>query len=267
MRRELLLSIGLLASVAAGGGSAAAADFSVKAPPAEAPAVVPDWVGFYVGIHGGGGWGHTSFEPAFVSNSPLLLAVAPPNASPKGGVFGGQAGYNWQWGPAVGGLEVDFSGADISETSPFFIPIPSVTPPSPLTRFTFTREAKIDELASARGRLGYLVFPNLLLYGTAGVGWGHSRLNTTQLDNISGILVSSTSFSNEIGWVAGAGVEWKFWDHWLLRGEWLHYDFGRHNDNATPNFFFPGVTTPPFAVLLNTKTTLDVARAALSYKF
>ena len=260
MLREFVFSVGLLASVAVGGRSAVAADLSVTPPPA-APAVLPDWVGFYVGIHGGGGWGHTSFDPAFVSNSPLLLAVAPPEASPKGGVFGGQVGYNWQWGPAVGGLELDFSGADIKETSTFFIPIPI------LTRFTFTREAKIDELASVRGRLGYLLFPNLLLYGTAGVGWGHSQLNTTQLDNISGTLVSSTSFSNEIGWVAGAGGEWKFWDHWLLRGEWLHYDFSWHNDNATPNFFFPGVITPPFAILVNTRNKVDVARAALSYKF
>jgi outer membrane immunogenic protein len=199
MRREFVFSIGLLASVAGGGGSAVAADLPARqAPPAAAPAVVPDWVGFYVGIHGGGGWGHTSFEPAFVSNSPLLLDVAPPNASPKGGVYGGHFGYNWQWGPAVGGLEVDFSGAEIKETSSFSIPLPI------LTGIAFTREVKIEELASARGRVGYLIIPNLLLYGTAGVGWGHSRLNTTQF---AGSVVSSTSYSNDFGWVAGAGAE------------------------------------------------------------
>jgi hypothetical protein len=82
------------------------------------------------GIHGGG-WGHTSFQPAFTSNSPLLLAVAPPDASPSGGVFGRQVGYNWQWWRVLGGLEVDFSGADLKETSTFFIPIPGVTPRLP----------------------------------------------------------------------------------------------------------------------------------------
>ena len=86
-----------------------------------------------------------------------------------------------------------------------------------------------------------MIFPNLLLYGTAGVGWAHSRLTTTQL-SAAGALVTATSFSDEFGWVAGAGLEWKFWDHLLLRGEWLHYDFGQHNDNAVS--FSPRVNAP-----------------------
>jgi outer membrane immunogenic protein len=118
MRNGLVFSVGLLALIVAGGGAAVAADLPLKAPPPMAPPV-SDWTGFYVGIHGGGGWGHTSFDPAFTSNSALLLAVAPPNANPTGGVFGGQVGYNWQWGSVVGGLELDFSGADINQSSSF----------------------------------------------------------------------------------------------------------------------------------------------------
>src|SRR6266849_7709248 len=145
MHRDFLFGIGLLASVAAGAGSAVAADMPVRPPPAAAPATccaVPDWVGFYVGIHGGGGWGHTSFEPQEfeVDESPLLF----PNSSSKGGVFGFQFGHNWQWGPVVGGLEIDFSGADIKESTTFF---------EPTSATFFTRDLKIDALASARGRL------------------------------------------------------------------------------------------------------------------
>src|SRR5882672_4033019 len=177
MRRDFLVGIGLFAAVAAGAGSALAADIPLRpAPPVAAPAtccVVPDWVGFYVGIHGGGGWGHTSFDPQFFSTNSLFgpnPSFVPPNSSGSGGVFGFQFGHNWQWGPVVGGLEIDFSGASIKETSTF------VFPGFPFN--TETAETKIDELASARGRLGYLVFPNWLLYGTAGIGWGHFRLNT-----------------------------------------------------------------------------------------
>jgi outer membrane immunogenic protein len=147
---DFLLGIGLLASVAAGAGSALAADIPVRPPPVAAPVTrcaVPDWVGFYVGIHGGGGWGHTSFEPqefvtsSFGTSTPFI----PPDASPKGGVFGFQFGHNWQWGPVVGGLEIDFSGASLKESTTFVFPFDPFD--------TFTREAKIEELASARGRL------------------------------------------------------------------------------------------------------------------
>ena len=254
MRRKFVFAIGLLASVAAGGGSALAADLPVRPAPqvAASPAYVPDWVGFYVGIHGGGGWGHTSFDPGFFETG--MTPFVPPDASPKGGVFGFQFGRNWQWGSVVGGLEIDFSGADIKETSTFFFPGDSFD--------AFTRSIKIDELASARGRLGYLIFPNWLLYGTAGTGWGHFRLNTAASDPTVGFLSSAASFTNEFGWVAGVGLEWKFWDHWLLRGEWLHYDFGRtsHFDLASGEFFGTALDNA------NVRTTVDVARA-LSYKF
>ncbi len=248
--RGQFLSIGLLASVAAGAGSAVAADLPVRpaaAPVVMAPAYVPDWVGFYAGINGGGGWGHTSFDPGFTVSTIPVTAFAPPGLSSSGGVFGGQFGYNWQWGPVVGGLEVDFMGADIHQSSTFFVPGVAGVP--------FTSDHKIDELASARGRLGYLIFPNWLLYGTAGVGWGHSRLNTTAV--AAGAFITETSDVNQFGWVAGVGLEWKFFDHWLLRGEWLHFDFGRTDEFALPVFFAPE----------NARTTVDVARAALSYKF
>jgi outer membrane immunogenic protein len=246
--RYRALCAGLLASVAAGAGAAVAADYAVRPappppPPVVAPAYISDWAGFYVGIHGGGGWGHKDFEPGVFATD--LVSLAPPSLSPHGGVFGFQFGHNWQWGPIVGGVEIDYSGADLTEGNTFVIP-PFVD--------IFTADTKIDALASARFRLGYLIFPNWLIYGTAGPGWGHQELTTT--DTVPGSFTSVRSFANDFGWVAGVGVEWKFADHWLLRGEWLHYDFFRVDHDSV-------FSDHP----LNAKTEVDVARAALSYKF
>ena len=249
MRRKFLLGIGLFASAVAGAGSAIAADISARPappPPPIAPAFISDWAGFYIGINGGGAWARSSFESQEFESFSTTGSHIPPNASPSGGVFGFQAGHNWQWGPVVGGLEIDFDGASVKDTSTFFFTdIPSST---------FTQEVRLDELASARARLGYLIFPNWLLFGTVGLGYGHARYNTTETS--PGEFISTSNFANEFGWVVGAGLEWKFIDHWLLRGEWLHYDFGRDTiTNTLPDGSF------------NVRTTVDVARAALSYKF
>ncbi len=288
--RYRILCAGLLASVAAGAGTAVAADYAVRpaaapppAPVAVAPVFINDWSGFYVGIHGGGGWGHESFENS-VSECPDAVGcafvpfVTPGDVSPKGGIFGFQFGHNWQTGPVVGGLELDFSGADLTGSSAFsiatqqvFAPATALAPPK-VNNFTdtFTTDKKIDALASVRGRLGYLIFPNLLLYGTAGVGWGHERINIAAIDVKNGFLNAednATSDLNMFGWVAGAGLEWKWTNNWLLRGEWLHYDFLRvTNSTNNPDLFRFGADGVNFETG-NVRTTVDVARAAISYKF
>jgi outer membrane immunogenic protein len=186
----------------------------------------------------------------------MPLLTTPPSASPKGGVFGFQAGHNWQWGPVVGGLEVDFDGADLTSSTTFF----------PLVPFTeATLDKKIDELASARARLGYLIFPNWLLYGTVGIGWGHDRINMSAetLPPVTFLEATQSSDVNLFGWVAGAGLEFKFANNWLIRGEWLHYDFGRVTDPNNNSL----LTSSLLIDTGNIRTTVDVARAALSYKF
>jgi outer membrane immunogenic protein len=257
MRCKVLSAV-LLASVAGGAGSAFAADMPARsggpavAPVATPPPYLSDWVGFYIGVHGGGGGGHTSFDQgSFPSSAPIFRPVS---LSPSGGIVGGQAGYNWQWGPVVGGLEIDFSGADLNASSTFF------QSPSSLA---FATQTKIDELASVRGRIGYLVLPSLWLYGTAGLGYGHSKFTTTATD--ATFLASNSTDANEFGWVAGAGLEWKFWNHWLLRGEWLHYDFGRTSEfNEVLGLTGTNGLT---GININPRTTVDIGRAALSYKF
>jgi outer membrane immunogenic protein len=214
--------IGLFASIAAGAGTAGAADLPMKAPKAAPTAQVYlyDWTGFYIGVNGGGGFGEDKFT--------LTPAM---NRKPSGGLVGGHAGYNWQYGRVVGGLEMDFDGADITKN---FTPAAG----------TLVRE-KTDELATTRARLGYLVLPNLLAYGTAGGAWGHTEVRQTAAAAVT------TNAVNQFGWVAGAGLEYKIWGPLVARAEYLHYDFGK-------------TTLPAFGPL---RETVDSVRGGLSYKF
>jgi outer membrane immunogenic protein len=229
---------GLLAFALAGVAamaSANAADLAVKAPVYKAPPMVvyPSWAGFYIGVNGGYGWGDTSGDTEFTHPEGVNVG----NAKPKGGLFGGHAGYNWQYGKVVTGVELDFDGADINTTTTF-------------DRGDDFRKMKFDELATARARLGYALLPDLLAYGTAGVAWGHSTLTGSD----SGFI--SESHANDFGWAAGAGLEYHLGHGFIARAEYLHYDF-------TKSTYSSGFNGPPASA----STTIDAVRGGLSYKF
>jgi outer membrane immunogenic protein len=216
-------------------------------------ASVSAWSGSYVGINGGGGWGHTSFPTGFSSGS---FAAPAPDQSSSGGLFGGHLGHNWQYGRTVAGLEADFDAADIEGTGNFAAKSAYVK-----GLLAATQQPKIDELASIRARLGWEVSPNLLAYGTGGIGLGHFQysLSTTIPAAGPAPYLNGTSAGNEFGWVAGAGVEYKLLDRWLLRAEYLHYDFGMINNSWLS--LGAGVDST------NARTTVDVVRTGVSYKF
>src|SRR5215470_165493 len=101
-------------------GSAMAADMPLKAP---MPRVVSDWTGFYIGVHGGYGWARPSISDLDLNHSLSALTLLSgedlrfPAPKLSGAVFGGHAGYNWQWGQrGAVGLEIDYSAAGIKST-------------------------------------------------------------------------------------------------------------------------------------------------------
>jgi outer membrane immunogenic protein len=247
---KILLGTTMLAGLLIA-GAAQAADMPLKAP--RAAPYYSDWTGFYLGIHGGYGWGE-------INPDDFDFGGSFHNPKPKGGLFGAQAGYNWQYGRAVVGLELDYSGASLKDDQQ--VNIFSICEIDALRTSVkqscdtvgLAVRSKIDQLASARARVGYLLTDNLLAFGTAGLGWGHSSETIAVTFNGSDIFALKAK-TDHFGWVAGGGLEYKFAQNWLIRGEYLHYDFG------VDSFAFQPILT------INSKTTVDVARGALSYKF
>jgi outer membrane immunogenic protein len=252
---KLLLGTTMIAGLMIA-GAAQAADMPLKAPPRAAP-VYNDWTGFYLGVHGGYGWGKGTPDDASaiaeLTDSPFH------NPKPKGGVFGGHAGYNWQTGRFVGGLEVDYSFAKLKETQSFSYQYPVDCDDNnencSYDTNSRTLSSKVDALASARARAGFLVSDSLLAYGTAGIGWARSQASATFTNCLQCDTETFTAKSNNFGWVAGGGLEYKLTQNILLRGEYLHYDFG-----SVGYAFESGPT-------VNAKLTVDVARGGLSFKF
>jgi len=233
-------------------GAASAADIPLKAPP---PAVPWSWAGFYIGAHGGYGWKDNDFTRVVANPPPLFIE----GVQSKGGLGGGQAGFNWQFGSVVTGLELDFSAADIngqasaSRLNPFA---------GAVETHVFRDEVKY--LGSTRLRLGYSYFPNFLLYGTGGLAW--ERMDRFSTLSTSGAGTTTARDPIDLfGWVAGAGVEARVADsNWLVRVEYLHYDFDRADLGTDIQIISPG--GPNFAER-GGHQTIDVVRGALSYKF
>ena len=151
-----------------------------------------------------GGWATTSRSdyPSIWQSTYIGLHVGQGEAgSADGVVAGAQIGRNWQSGQIVYGLEADVSYADISENFGVL-------------------EFSVDWMATVRGRLGYLITPNLLVYGTAGFGIvslsGSSTINIPGIGRISGD-------DTETDFVYGLGLEGKFSDKLSARIEYLAF--------------------------------------------
>jgi outer membrane immunogenic protein len=272
----------LAASFAA--GPAFAADMYVKAPPPPPPCV---WCGFYIGADVGGyGADQTVTTNAFPSpgfGAPAILGGGVPGFGnlptshdlSSSGAFGAiHAGYNWQLGYNwLVGLEGDVDFLSRSTNNNQTVLETFTAAPAPA--FNMNVSSSNHYIASLRGRLGW-VSGAWLFYGTGGAAWTSTSTSATATGLVAGAVFlpgvgASTSFSNSnTGWVAGAGVEWMLSQNWILRAEYLHYDFSGASGNLPLVFAAPFGTCPPGAcnwAVNSSDIRFDTGRVGLSYKF
>jgi len=162
-----------------------------------------NWSGFYAGIDGGYGY---------------VEKTSSGQGGIGGGLGGGQAGYDFQSGSYVFGVEADFQGSDITKGGGL-----------PVFNYSGT----------IRGRAGF-AFDRALLYATGGFSYGGC---------------SGDCPPRHTGWVGGAGVEYKLASDWSVKAEYQHlelsdfpYVSGDHTDTDTVraglNYHFGGSDVP-----------------------
>ena len=186
----------LLASVALFGfaGAASAADLPVRAaPPAPIVAAVPifTWTGFYVGVNAGYGWN---------ANDSITVGGVRFDLDDEGGFVGGaQAGYNYQIGSFVVGLEGDIQYADFGGDD----------------RFDFDGDGILDDdfnrsdwFGTVRARAG-VAFDRALIYATGGFAFA----------------------DDATGWTVGGGLEYAFTNNLSAKIEGLYVNLDQ-DDNG-----------------------------------
>jgi outer membrane immunogenic protein len=230
------LSAATAIALALTAGAAFAADLpSSKAPPVYLPpAPVFTWTGFYGGVNVGYGWNESASLSG--ANIPVVAGFAniwsSNNGNVDGVLGGGQIGYNYQFAGTgfVVGLEADIQAADLTGTHN----AAGLGNILGWTSFVATRHS-LDWFGTVRGRIGYAILPELLVYGTGGFAYGEGSSRFTYGDTLGFFSIASES-STRTGWTAGGGIEWAFLPNWSAKVEYLYVDLGRSNDLVGPAF-------------------------------
>ena len=295
--------------------SAVAADLpSIKSAPVAAS--VPIWTGFYAGLNIGYGFGTSNsittsgvpYDPWAQSQTGSVYftersqAFSAANSSSfsitqSGILGGGQLGYNYMFKDRyLIGAETDFQGSGISGSGSQYSIVTDE-----LYFLSRTEASKRDTIGggavsagvnwfgTVRGRLGYLITPNLLAYGTGGLTYGGVYANVTPsaysafslrkngLNPYGGSLATSFPASQNnvlVGWNAGGGFEWMFMSNWSVKAEAIYYNLGSEtvsNQLATQTVQYRliGGTESGWALFSNTKVNYAglIARMGVNYHF
>ena len=218
--------------------SAFAADLPARTFAPVAPAPIFSWTGFYVGANAGfirSTAAATDLTGYWRSNETIH--------SSGSGVLGGiQAGYNYQVGAIVFGLEADLAATSANAKAN--------------SNADRADQHKTSALGTVRGRVGY-AFDRTLLYVTGGLAYGNVKNRV--FDTIyTGTQPNAETSGWRTGYAVGGGVETAINAHWTVKAEALYYNLG-----SSRSQYFDSVTTYAF----KTKNDGALARVGVNFKF
>jgi opacity protein-like surface antigen len=203
------------------------ARYPVKAVPAEGY----DWTGPYVGASAGSTWGRTHWASQGGTVDPDYAGV----------LAGGQAGYNYQTGKFVWGVEGEAGYSNARGVAG-----------CPVQPLSFSCEDDVGALGSLTARFGY-TWGRALFYAKG--GWAFGQVTAATSVNFvdpgvasppPGAMNVARSTNWESGWTAGVGMEFALTDRWSAKAEYMHYEFPQYAftvaQNATANATTAGDT-------------------------
>jgi outer membrane immunogenic protein len=211
----------------------------------DAPAIVANWSGFYLGGNFGGGTARD--RSSWIGGG----GTESFNLAPDGVNGGVQAGYNWQAANWVFGVEADIQGSSQRDNKTCILTCSAVG--------FFAYDATLPWFGTARGRIGYSI-GSTLFYATGGYAYGGVKTNISFPAPNPAVSLSGT----QGGWTAGAGIETPFTflglfgPNWTSKTEYLYVDLGTRNDT----FAVAGA-----AVIGSTRVQEHIFRTGLNYHF
>jgi opacity protein-like surface antigen len=246
-----------------------------------APAALFNWTGVYLGAAAANRSSFAAWETTGISEACCgglgTSATFPPDPTTTPSSFFSSnaqarlfAGYNWQFSPKwVAGIEGDIGSGD-SNMRKGGIPgtfgngsNAQCCNPGIEAQAVDSSTVKMGWDGTIRGKLGMLVTPTILFYGTGGVAFQQVSVSATcdgSVDSWCFARRSQTFSSIRSGWTAGLGIEGVLSGNWIGKFEARYADFGRYN-----NTFFAGTGGDEVATSVRVQTF--TALAGVAYKF
>ena len=221
--------------------SARAADLPAPVQPPAPVAYAPSfsWTGFYVG--GELGWIRTDSDyttGAVLLGTPFLVSAT---TGKDGLSYGILAGYNYQAGNVVLGVEGDFEGWTVGKIRY-----------TSITGDFLTAHSKWG--GSVRGRLGFATDRTLFyLAGDAAFISSKTSIPTT------GISIGSDDI--RVGWTVGAGIDYAFTNNWFTGVEYRYSQF------ESKSFVYPIPVLNLGTIGLKQDLSNNQVTARIGYKF
>jgi outer membrane immunogenic protein len=161
-------------------------------------------------------------------------SVTPGTLKGSSVIGGGQAGYNWQQGVVVYGVEASFDARHKTATT-------NIVLPDVIDQINMSQTE--NWFGTVRGRVG-VTFGNALFYGTGGVAFGevgHSYQEIRVTVPGQSRMISDTV--TKAGFTAGAGIEYKVTKNISIGVEYLYIDLGT-DTLSSPTSVAGGLTFP-----------------------
>jgi outer membrane immunogenic protein len=267
--RRLLPGVAVIAALVTSlglGTAALAADMAPAYMPLKAPPPpIWTWTGFYIGGNAGYSWGKANWT----YGDPSFTGTNSGSQSLDGFIGGLQIGYNWQLNPTwVLGLEADLQGSaekgSNSFSDPYFCDVCAATADTAYVNGSVSSD--IRWFGTARGRLGWLLNPTLMLYGTGGLAYGGISTSGAFSDTFPGCSPSICNWgfgqtTTRLGWTVGGGIEGAIANssNWTWKIEYLYVDFGTLSGSS--------FGADPLAYSWSTHVTDNILRVGVNYIF
>ena len=253
-----------VASIALFAGHATAADVLTVAPSAPAPW---RWAGGYVGVTAGGAWGafgtatSTPVNPSnFFSDAAVVGAINAAGANSakiNGFATGIEAGYNWQNGPFLLGVEADLQSLHLNGAARSAV----IPQPGGGGQFVVTSYSAANWPFTARARNGLVADNGALLFLTGGLAVTHVNTDFV-FSPADGVAEFGKLEAAKVGYAIGGGAEAPLTDRLSVKAEYLYVRFS----DTTTSGNLPADAAPQTFTHTG-DLTANILRLGLNYRF